>query len=273
MNDNDGYHVFVTDDNEEIVVRFIEAGEEMNFSDLPAGDYCVYGISYNTENPYNQEAQTLREIVDGEGCFDLSDCLSVTFGGENCEPDFCSTVPPTVFEEEQYICAGDTIALPNIESNEDTIEWYYLQFDGETTAEQLIEQPEQFVIPTPYDGCQDEITIEARSTVCPDKLYYGTFYVVFAPLEAALESDDCGVSVQNANCNPFLNISWEDNLGNQGEGFSYNPEAGTSGMVTFTISFPSAVVHDLSCGEITLVTSFECAVDPNCAKPKMHKSL
>ncbi len=93
-----GYDYIVTTGDEIFLIQ-----SESFFTFLP-GEGCIYGISYSLSAPYNNEASTLSELLDGPGCFELTEqCTSfVTYGSPEYQPvGFTECVGDGYFE----ICA------------------------------------------------------------------------------------------------------------------------------------------------------------------------
>jgi len=102
--------------------------------------------------------------------------------------------------------------------------------------------------------------IDARG--CITKSIFVSFNVLPAIKgEIVGVEEGCGVELSLI-CPNIYAISWEDNLGNQGEGFTYEPEFGTVGLVNFIVSYKDSSVvqlfEDSTCFRAEFSHDFSC---------------
>ncbi len=72
-NTADGFGWFVIDEEENIVIP-IDEHTELEFWGF-SGSYCIMGINYDTNDPYDANATTLTELLNGGGCFAVAACM------------------------------------------------------------------------------------------------------------------------------------------------------------------------------------------------------
>jgi len=73
--DGYNYHYLVADETG--VIYYFTPYNSLSFNDLSTGNYCVYGLSYQSSNPYNSAVTHIDDLLLSEGCFALSDCVEV----------------------------------------------------------------------------------------------------------------------------------------------------------------------------------------------------
>ena len=75
-NENYDYHYAIVDENDTFLM--LSPTASIDFTTIPAGNYCVYGISsLNSEN-INTDVMSINDLFGSNACFDISDCLNVT---------------------------------------------------------------------------------------------------------------------------------------------------------------------------------------------------
>ncbi|MGB1205378.1 MAG: T9SS type A sorting domain-containing protein [Chitinophagales bacterium] len=76
INENYDYHYAVVDENDNLML--LSSSANVDFTNIPTGNYCIYGISsLNSEN-INTDVVSINNLFDANACFDISDCLNVT---------------------------------------------------------------------------------------------------------------------------------------------------------------------------------------------------
>ena len=105
------YAYFIADDAGNIVGD-ISDNNEFSLMGMPAGTYCAYGIAYLVSNPYNASANNITELSEGDGCFDISNC--VPFSVESCGT---SNTPPTAVNDVVTLC-GPVVQTIDIIDND-----------------------------------------------------------------------------------------------------------------------------------------------------------
>ena len=76
INENYDYHYAVVDENNTLLM--VSPTANVDFTNVAAGNYCIYGISFLASENINTDATSINNLFGANACFAISDCLNVT---------------------------------------------------------------------------------------------------------------------------------------------------------------------------------------------------
>ena len=127
----------------------------------------------------------------------------------------------------------------------------------------VIADPSNIIFPA--NGCQPQTTELSASYVTTDDdgcevSHLDMVSIVVYPLVSGgtITVSDNGCSVTMIPDCPNYSASWEDDLGNSGNGFDYSANPGEAGEVTFTVANEDALDLDLPCASEEFTADFNC---------------
>lgn len=157
--------VLIDTENDLILEIFDDVGSEQSIfmGAYGPGTFCVLGMSYDPENPYFNDANTLSELLLGGGFFVLSECSEAS-------TIYIGNTIPYASETTAPICNGDGTYSVGVTVSGSTGSAY--------VAEQILpEGQEVFITFTePFynlfatdvlTGCSDDVIIEFGPVDCP----------------------------------------------------------------------------------------------------------
>ena len=172
------------------------------------------------------------------------------------------TSPPTCPEigepsaSATLICSGNAISLSLPIAGDDggTLTWYF-------GSGNQVSNPNNVIL-NAYECNGKQYNFHAEYTPntagCPTLTSSIISVNVLPEINGTLTVNDCIVTLSDI-CSNYI-ASWSDNLGNSGEGTTYQAENGTTGTVTFTILNPLA--ESIDCGPQDLTATFTCDSEP-----------
>ncbi|MBK8473314.1 MAG: hypothetical protein IPL33_14845 [Sphingobacteriales bacterium] len=192
-------------------------------------------------------------VTDAAGCT-ASDNIIITVVPNSS----CNTTLTTAIGSATAVCNGSTISLSVGVMNGDggTLTWY----DQNGNA---VPNPNSVVLTT--GGCEGQVysftpVYTPTTAGCPAVSSNGVPIVVYPDVSGNVTGENCIISLSGICAN--FGVSWFDNLGNAGTGNTYTAQAGTGGLVTFTLLNYAAQSAGLSCATQTYVQAFNCNPDP-----------
>lgn len=191
---------------------------------------------------YVSPLDSLSEIFCGVDTF---------FADYNCQTIDC---PKPAFESvDVYGCAGELFNL-----------FEHLQFSENTlyrVANDDVEDLKNIRLENDGTDCfisQFRVAIEVMDErACLLKTIFVSFNVLPKITgDITNKEENCGL-ILSLTCPNIYTIAWEDNLGNQGEGFSYEPELGTTGVVNFIVTYKDTTIAPLFADSSCYITTFQ----------------
>jgi len=198
---------------------------------------------------YVRPIDTLNEICGRDTFFADFNCQSTE---EGCpEPSF-ETI-------DLYGCDGEVLNLFERLAFSDNIRYRIVDGDG-------IEDIKNIRLENDGVDCfvrQFRLAIEVLDEQdCVTRTIFVSFNVLpEINGDIIIAEEGCGLNLE-LSCPNIYAISWEDNLGNTGEGFSYEPTEGTQGVVNFIVTYKDTTIADLlvgaTCSRTTFSQEFAC---------------
>ncbi|MFK7979208.1 MAG: Ig-like domain-containing protein, partial [Saprospiraceae bacterium] len=187
-------------------------------------------------------------------------CIQDTFFADFSCGEQTVDCPMSVFETmDLYGCEGEIFNLFNrLQFSENTI--YRLADAGG------IEDIKNIRLENNRTDCfisQSRLAIDVLDDRgCVTKTIFISFNVLPKIVgELTNKEEGCGVNL-TLTCPNIYAVSWVDDLGNTGEGFSYESELGTTGLVNFTVSYKDSSIAnqfiDSTCVIATFQQDFVC---------------
>ena len=192
-------------------------------------------------------------VTDAAGCTASDDIIITVVPNSSC-----NTTLTTAIGSATAVCNGSTISLSVGVVNGDggTLTWY----DQNGNA---VPNPNSVVLTT--SNCEGQVysftpVYTPTTAGCPAVSSNGVPIVVYPDASGNVTGENCIISLAGICAN--FGVSWFDNLGNAGTGNTYTAQAGTGGLVTFTLLNYGAQNAGLSCATQTYVQAFNCNPDP-----------
>ncbi len=228
------------------------SGNDLIIEGLPNSPVTV---TPGQENPFTLMVGTNYPLTVEDSFTGCTGNVSTTIQSPNCQEPCSPSSQDLVGSEE--VCAGSPINLDSFLGlpQGTAISWTDANIN-------IIGNPNNITLST--NNCNGETQTYIASYVlndannCPVNYTSTLNLFVYPTVTANITTSDCSVSISQ-DCNNFL-ASWSDNLGNNGNGFSYTATEGTNGTVTFTVA------NNLSnlCDNFTIQGNFNCPTEPSC---------
>ena len=195
------------------------------------------------------------------------DSLNEIFCGEDSfSADFsCQSVacPDPIFETiDLYGCHGELLNLFDRLQFSENIRYQIVDGDG-------IEDIKNIRLENDGTDCfirQFRLAIEVLDERdCVIRSIFVSFNVL-PKIDGDIVGNEegCGMNLR-LTCPNIYGITWEDDLGNSGEGFSYEPAEGTHGVVNFSVSYKDTSIATLFIDSTCYITTF--SQDFACCNP------
>jgi len=188
---------------------------------------------------------TFTEILCGQDTF---------FADFNCEAQTIECPIPNFETLDLFGCEGELFNLfERLQFSENTL---YRIVDGEG-----IEDIKNIRLENDSTDCFISQSRLAVNVLDERGCVIRTIFISFNVLpkiigELTNKEEGCGVDLR-LNCPNIYAVSWADDLGNTGEGFSYESEMGTTGLVSFTVSYKDSTIANQFIDSTCFITTFQ----------------